>query len=158
MSTENLFERLMEIRDEQRERKKGGRVIVAFKDLEWEDNRQGKMKWYMHPDIKDNALNQFLFWVQEIPPGGRSGKQKSQGGQVAFIWAGKGYTTIDGVRHDWEKDDCLNLPVRTNGIVVQHVNTDPKEPARIMFIEPNLASVLGIDRGCGFEQIEDAPK
>jgi hypothetical protein len=158
MSTENLFERLMEIRDEQRERKKGGRVIVAFKDLPWEENRQGKMKWYMHPDIKDNALNQFLFFVQEIPPGGRTGKQKSQGGQVAFIWSGKGYTLIDGVRHDWEKEDCLNLPVRTNGIVVQHINTDPKEPARIMFIEPNLAFALGIDRGSGFEQLEDAPK
>jgi len=158
MSTENLFDRILEIRDQQREQKKTGRVIVPFKDLPWEENRQGKMKWYMHPDIKNNSLNQFLFWVQEIPPGGRTGKQQSQGGQVGFIWRGKGYTLIDGVRHEWEKDDLLNLPVRTNGIVVQHVNTDLKEVARIMFIEPNLAFALGIDRGSGFEQLEDAPK
>jgi hypothetical protein len=51
----------------------------------------------------------------------------------------------------------LNLPVRTNGIIVQHVNPDPKVAARLAFIEPNLAAALGIDRGCGFEQLEDAP-
>lgn len=155
--SETLFDRLIQLRDEQRDRKKKGRVIVGFKDLPWEQNSHGKMKWYMHPDIKENALNQFLFWVQEIPPGGRTGKQKTQGGQVGIVWRGKGYTLIDGVRFDWEKDDVLNLPVRTNGIVVQHVNTDSSEPARIAFVEPNLVFALGIDRGSGFEQLEDAP-
>lgn len=155
--SENLLERLFEIRDQQRDQKRKGRVIVPFKDLPWEQNRHGKMKWYAHPDIKENCLNQMLFWVQEIPPGGRTGKQQSQGGQVGFIWRGKGYTLIDGVRFDWEKDDLLNLPVRTNGIVVQHFNLDANEPARIMFIEPNLLFALGVDRGSGFEQVEDAP-
>ncbi len=155
MST--LLDKLLELRDEQRAQRKGGRVIVRFEDLEWEQNRNGKMKWYMHPAIEDNSLNGYFFWVQEIEPGGRSGKQKSQGGQVAYVWAGSGYTLIDGVRHDWKAGDVLNLPVRTNGIIVQHVNPDPKEAARLAFIEPNLAAALGIDRGCGFEQLEDAP-
>jgi gentisate 1,2-dioxygenase len=157
MTSDNFFDRLLLLRDQQREARKAGRVIVHFKDLPWEQNRQGKMKWYMHPEMAENSLNGYLFWVQEIAPGGRSGKQKMQGGQVAFIWNGSGYTLIDGVRHDWKKHDVLNLPVRTNGIIVQHVNPDPKEPVRIAFIEPSLAAALGVDRGCGFEQLEDAP-
>jgi gentisate 1,2-dioxygenase len=157
MSDVTLFDRLLALRDQQREQKKTGRAIVHFRDLPWEQNRHGKMKWYMHPDIEDNSLNQFLFWVQEVPAAGRTGKQQSQGGQVAFVWAGSGYTLIDGVRFDWKKEDVLNFPVRTNGIVVQHINPHPTEAARLVFIEPNLATALGVDRGCGFEQIEDAP-
>jgi gentisate 1,2-dioxygenase len=98
-----------------------------------------------------------LVHVQEIPPGGRTGKQKSQGGQIGVVWEGRGYSLVDGVRHDWEQHDVLNFPVRTPGIVLQHVNTDMKAPARIIFCEPNVIGSLGIDRGCGFEQVEDAP-
>lgn len=152
------LDRLFEIRDRQREQKKNGRALVKFKELEWEHNRQGKQKWYMHPDMVENSLNSMLFLVQEIPPGGRTGKQKSQGGQVGVVWEGRGYTLVDGVRHDWEKHDVLNFPVRTSGIVVQHFNSDPKEPARLVLCEPNIIEPLGMDRGCGFEQIEDAPQ
>ena len=70
---------------------------------------------------------------------------------------GRGYTLLDGVRHDWEQHDVLNFPVRTKGIVLQHVNADPNKPARVLFCEPNIIEPLGMDRGCGFEQLEDAP-
>ncbi len=154
----NRLERLFEIRDKQRKVKEDGQIIVRGKDLPLEKNRQGLQKWYMHPDMEENCLNSLLVFVQEIPPGGRTGKQKSQGGQIGVVWEGRGYTLVDGVRHDWEKHDVLNFPVRTAGIVLQHVNTDMKESARIIFCEPNVIDSLGVDRGCGFEQVEDAPE
>ncbi len=52
----------------------------------------------------------------------------------------------------------LNLPLRKLGIIVQHVNEDPNLPARFVAAEPNLFACTGVDRGSGFEQIEDAPE
>lgn len=158
MSETKRLERLFEIRDQQRAVRRKGRTIAPGDELPWEWNRQGKQKWYMHPDMTENCLNTLMFYVQELPAGGRSGKQKSQGGQAGVIVEGRGYTLVDGVRHDWEKHDVLNFPVRTEGIVVQHFNLDPDRPARIAFVEPNTTDALGVDRGCGFEQIEDAPR
>jgi gentisate 1,2-dioxygenase len=149
---------IFELRDAQRSVRRKGRTVVHADELEWEHNRQGKMKWYMHPDMTENCLNTLIFFVQELPPGGRSGKQKSQGGQAGVVWEGRGYTLVDGVRHDWEKHDVLNFPVRTEGIVVQHVNLDPEKPALLALVEPNTFDALGVDRGCGFEQLEDAPE
>lgn len=151
------LERLIEIRDQQRERFSQGREIVRGADLPWEDTRMGRQKWYMHPDMTENALNSLLFWIQELPPGGRSGKLKTQGGTVGYVWVGRGYTLIDGERYEWEEGDVINLPVRTPGMVVQHVNADSRNPARLVFTEPNLIDALGVDRGCGTEIVEDAP-
>ena len=157
MTPQNRLDRLFEIRNEQRAQKSKGQVIVRGRDLPLEKNRQGLQRWYMHPDMTDNCLTSLLVFVQEIPAGGRTGKQKSQGGQVGVVWSGRGYTLVDGVRHDWETHDVLNFPVRTSGIVLQHVNLDEVEPARLLFCEPNVIDSLGVDRGSGFEQVEDAP-
>ena len=154
----NRLERLFEIRDKQRKIKDKGQIIVRGRDLPFEKNRQGMQKWYMHPDMEENCLNSLLVFVQEIPPGGRTGKQKSQGGQIGVVWEGKGYTLVDGVRHDWETHDVFSFPVRTAGITVQHVNLDAEKPALLCFCEPNTYEPLGVDRGCGFEQIENAPE
>jgi gentisate 1,2-dioxygenase len=151
------LDRIFELRDEQRALRRGGKTIAKGDELPWEQNRHGKMKWYMHPDMTDNCLNTLIFYVQELPPAGRSGKQKSQGGQTGVVWEGRGYTLVDGVRHDWEKHDVFSFPVRTAGITVQHVNLDTEKPALLAFCEPNTYDALGVDRGCGFEQIEDAP-
>ena len=75
-----------------------------------------------------------------------------------LIVSGKGYTMIDGVKHRWETGDVLNLPVRKEGIIVQRVNEDPNEPAVFVAAEPNFFACTGVDRGSGFEQIEDAPE
>jgi gentisate 1,2-dioxygenase len=152
------LDRLFEIRDEQRAIRRGGKTVAVADELPWELNRQGKQKWLMHPDMTENCLNSMLFYVQELPPGGRSGKQQSSGGQAGVVVEGRGYTTVDGVRHDWEKHDVFNFPVRTGGIVVQHFNLDKEKPATLAFVEPNMLDPLGVDRGAGFEQVEDAPR
>ena len=67
--------------------------MVKETELPLESNRQGLMRWYMHPSIKDTALSTMIFFQQEIPPGSRSGRVKFQGGQVILVLEGKGYSS-----------------------------------------------------------------
>jgi hypothetical protein len=157
VSEPTKFDWILELRDRQRAVRRGGKVIAAADELPWEQNRFGKVKWYMHPAMTENCLNTLIFYVLELPPNGRSGKLKTQGGQAGVVWEGRGYSLVDGVRHEWETHDVLNFPIRTEGVVVQHVNLDPEKPARLALVEPNTYDALGVDRGCGFELIEDAP-
>ena len=154
----NFWDELLRMRDEQRAHRKNALMVIKGKDLPQEINRQGLMRWYMHPAITDTILMTHLFFEQEIPPGSRSGMVKFQGEQVIYILEGRGYTLIDGVKHHWEAGDVLNLPLRKQGIIVQHFNEDTDKPAKFVAAEPNLYACTSVDRGSGFEQIEDAPE
>jgi hypothetical protein len=154
----NHWDALLAMRDRQREQTKNGIQVIKEAELPLETSRQGLMRWYLHPEIEDTCLSVLLFFQQEIPPGSRSGRLKFQGGQVMMITEGRGYTTIDGVKHPWKKGDVVNLPLRADGIVVQHFNEDPQAPAKFVACEPNWLDGVTVDRGCGFEQLEDAPE
>jgi hypothetical protein len=154
----NFWDELMALRDRQRAQMKTGVQVIKQSELPLETNRQGLMRWYMHPAIKDTVLNVFMFFQQEIPPGSRSGRLKFQGGQVIIILEGTGYTVLDGVKHHWQAGDVLNLPLRGEGIIVQHFNSDPVKPVRFVAAEPNWFECTSVDRGSGFEQLEDAPE
>ena len=154
----NHWEELLKLRDRQREQTRNGIQVIKEAELPQEVSRQGLMRWYLHPMIKDTCLSVLLFFQQEIPPGSRSGRLKFQGGQVMMITEGQGYTMIDGVKHPWKKGDVVNLPLRADGIIVQHFNTDPNNPATFVATEPNWLEGVTVDRGCGFEQLEDAPE
>jgi hypothetical protein len=158
LAEKNYYDDLLAIRDEQRVQISTGIQVVKEGDLPLESNRQGLMRWYMHPSIKDTALSTMIFYEQEIPPGSRSGRVKFQGGQVILILEGKGHTLIDGVKHSWEAGDVLNLPLRPRGIIVQHFNTDPDLTVKFVATEPNWTDCTFVDRGSGFEQLEDAPE
>ena len=152
----NRWDELIALRDRQRERAKGGVQVVRGDALAQESNPQGLMRWYMHPAIENTILNTLLFFEQELPPLSRSGRLKFQGGQVIYILAGKGYTLVDGVKHPWKAGDVLNLPVRRDGIVVQHVNDDRETTAKFLACEPNFVDAAGVDRGSGFELLENS--
>lgn len=158
LSRTNYWDELLALRDRQRAERRSGVQVIKESDLPLEVNRQGLMRWYMHPAIKDTVLSTYLCFQQDIPPGSRSGRLKFQGGQVIYVIEGRGHTLIDGVKHAWEAGDVLNLPLRRGGIVVQHVNDDPERTARFIAVEPNLFECTSVDRGSGFEQIEDAPE
>ena len=158
LAEHNYWGELLALRDRQRAERKGGMQVLKRRDLPLEANRQGLMRWYMHPEIKDTVLSTYLCFEQEIPPGSRSGRLKFQGGQVIYVIAGRGYTLLDGVKHPWEAGAVINLPLRRGGIVVQHFNDDPEQPARFLAVEPNLLACTSVDRGSGFEQLEDAPE
>jgi hypothetical protein len=76
---------------------------------------------------------------------------------LIYIIGGKGYTVIDGVKHPWEAGDVVQLPLRRDGVVFQHFNSDPQKPARFLACEPNHVNSAGMDRGSGFEQLEESP-
>jgi len=154
----NFWDKIFELRDEQREARKNGVQVIKEAQLPLELNRQGLMRWYMHPDIKDTILSTYLVYSQEIPPGSRSGRLRFGGDQVIYVVEGQGYTLLDGVKHPWKAGDCLNLPLRKPGIVVQHFNTDPETTAKIIAVEPNFLACASVDRGTGFEQLENAPE
>jgi hypothetical protein len=158
LSETNYWDELLALRDRQRANRKSAIQVVKGSELPQEVNRQGLMRWYLHPSITDTTLTTLMFFEQEIPPGSRSGRVKFQGEQVIYILEGKGYTLIDGVKHHWEAGDVLNLPIRKPGIIVQHVNEDPVKPAKFVAAEPNFFACTGVDRGSGFEQIEEAPE
>ncbi|MBI2986203.1 MAG: hypothetical protein HYY45_05475 [Deltaproteobacteria bacterium] len=151
------YQELIQLRDEERRRIAGSSVCVKGAKLPWEANPQGLMKWYMHPKIDSTAHKFLIFYSQEIPPGSRSGKQKCQGGVVFVVVEGTGYTVLDGERYDWKQDDLLQLPIKPEGVTFQHFNASEKKPALLIAAEPNLAATTGVDRACGFEQLETQP-
>jgi gentisate 1,2-dioxygenase len=100
ISSINYWEELFRLRDSDRANKKNAIKTIIGGDLPWELNRQGFMRWYLNPVMEDRVINPFIFYVQNIPPGSRSGRVKTQGSQVFYIWEGKGYTSLNGVRHN----------------------------------------------------------
>jgi len=157
LASVNLYDELIKLRDQERERRKNSIFVVKGDELAWEINPQGKMKWYLHPAIDDTVIQNMIVYLQEIPPGSFSGKLKCQGGVVIYVLEGKGRTVIDEVTFAWETDDVVQLPIRPNGIVFQHFNDDRTQAAQLICAEPNLVHALGVDRGSGFEQLSSAP-
>jgi hypothetical protein len=152
------YDELIDLRDKERQRIAGANVCVKGGELPWEINPQGVMKWYMHPNIDSTAHKFIMFYTQEIPSGSRSGKQRCQGGVVFVAVEGTGYTVIDEQRYDWKKGDLFQLPIKPDGVTFQHFNASENEPALLIAAEPNLAATTGVDRACGFEQLEAAPE
>jgi gentisate 1,2-dioxygenase len=155
----NYWDQLFEIRDDQREQLRTARPVLKFKETAWEINRQGKMKWYLHPTIRDTAHRAVTAYIQEIPPGSRSGKVRHQGGWGFYIWKGAGYSLISDKRYDWEEEDVVLLPIDAiKGVTFQHFNTSPDNPVLLLAFLPNTVDSLGIDMGIGLEQVEDCPE
>jgi gentisate 1,2-dioxygenase len=157
LANANYWNELIALRDQQRERRKTAVQVVRLSELPLENNEQGLMRWYLHPAITDTVLSTLSIYRQEIPPGSRSGRLKFQGAQILFIVEGRGYTMLDGVKHVWEAGDVVSLPCKRDGIIVQHFNSDPKKLAVFLAVEPNLFAATGVDRGSGFQQLEQSP-
>ena len=152
----NYWDELIKMRDEQRSVSATGAQVVRGSELPLEKNGFGRLRWYMHPAKHDTALSTFVFYEQIVAPGGRSGRLRFQGGNVIYVLAGSGHTWIDGVKHPWRAGSLLTLPLKRDGIVIQHFNTG-SEDARLIAVEPNLFACTTVDRGSGFELLEPAP-
>lgn len=146
------------MRDEFRERNRNGLKVVRGTDLPWEVNAQGKMKWYVHPRKSDTCTKTFVLYVQEIPPGGHSGKQKVPGGIAHVVLNGRMTAVVDGRQYDCEPWDCIALPIKHRGVEYQFFNPDPSVPCRFIAGSPNFYEILGVDMGSEFEQLENASR
>jgi hypothetical protein len=132
---EALFERMarnMEVGQK-------GRVVIEGDKIPWDYARQAILRYYVDPLIKDTALlhldsSIMHVFMQEIRT--RSGRHTHQGGLAIFVVEGQGYTTVDGVRHDWKAGDLILLPIKKGGVEHQHFNTDPNGPSRWLALNP----------------------
>jgi len=152
---------------EERERDEKYPKAVKPGDAPWEDSPHGKLKHLAHeginPRIKDVDM-----YIQELPPGGRSGKHRHMAEELMYILEGRGYslhwdvdfdlkegfewkTASEPKRFDWEEGDLVFVPVNT---VHQHFNSDPDKPARFISASNRLYKQLGWGE---VEQLEDAP-
>lgn len=124
--------------------------VVKGKELFWENTPMGRLKYFLSP-YKPGPLLLYDAFIQELPPGGRSGQHRHVSEEVHKILTGKGYDTHDGQRWDWEAEDIVIIPVNT---VHQHFNADPHRPASFLSLQSRLYHYLGHG---GIEHLEDAP-
>lgn len=150
---ELIYDYIYRWMDQRTRKRREAPVVVKYKDLEWEQNRQGLIKFYLHPGNWDKLgvpyWNVFIHHIKR-----HSGKHTHKGGVVLFVLEGKGYTVVNGVRWDWEKGDMVILPVNPAGNEHQHFNAEPGKPAiwLAMIYYPFYEAV-----GCYVQQKEASP-
>lgn len=154
-SQATLLDQLFEQRDEERRSLKEKRIVVREEDATLEHNRQGTMRWYLHPANDDACIKSLVVYRYEIPPRSCTGKQRLQGNLAAYCISGYGHVDVDGVSHEWEERDVIALPPMREGHELQVFNDSDGE-AQIIFAQPNFMAIYGVDFGAGFEQLEDA--
>ncbi|HLY65501.1 MAG TPA: cupin domain-containing protein, partial [Chloroflexota bacterium] len=154
----DLWQELYRIRDHQRFLRERSSWLVRGDDLPWQTTAQGIIRWYLHPAIQYACLHTLLFYVQQIPAGSRSGRQRHGGNAVFYILEGRGHTILDGVTHSWQAGDLMTLPNRPGGVIYQHFNDDSAKPVMLVACEPDLTHTIGLDRGAGFEQLDVCPE
>lgn len=152
----NYYDEMFALRDRQREEQKSAILLLTGDDLPWESNPQGLFRWYVAPTMTGLGTNTLLVFEQRIPAGGHSGRQRQQGGLLGYVRAGSGYSIIDGTRHEWTEGDLIQIPLPRDGSVFQHFASEDSEEVVIFWTQPNVFHTLGVDRGCGTEQLSNA--
>lgn len=105
-----------------------GQIVIRDSEREWELNRQGFIKYFlMGTKYPEPALNDWMVFVHDVKK--ESGKHRHQGGLVLFILEGRGATEVNGEVIEWEKGDCVLLPLHPDGVDHKHFNRG-NEPAK----------------------------
>ncbi len=123
--------------------------VVRGVDRPWEETRNGRIKWLSHPQ-RDPGIRTYEFYVQEIAPGGCSGRHRHVGEEVHFILQGSGYEVIDGERHDWSQNDVVAVPILSEH---QTFNPSSTETVTMLVIRSNDYLHYGFG---GIQHLEDA--
>lgn len=150
---ETAYDKQRRYDNEKLHRKASGKVIVKGKEIPWEQGRQGLIRFY----VWDDNWNQMgtPYWrlfINNVKT--HSGKHVHQGGLVIYVLEGKGYSTVDGVRYDWEEGDLIVLPIKPDGVEHQHFNLRPGQGCYwLAFIYMPMQEQAGVE----FTQVEDHP-
>jgi quercetin dioxygenase-like cupin family protein len=141
--------------------------VVKPEQMPWENSRQGRIKHLVNEkmDVRVKTLN---IYMQELPPGGRSGKHSHTSEEYIYILEGSGYdihwdiepdirekyywkVSEKGQIFEWAEGDSVIIPVKT---AHQHFNASTDKPARFI----SATNRIYKDVVCNdLEQIEDAP-
>ncbi len=142
--------------------------VVKPEEMPWEQSRHGRIKHLVNEKMPVR-IKSVDAYIQEIPPGSRSGKHRHMAEEVLVILEGRGYdlhwdvdVTIgdrydwkvarEPQRFDWEAGDIVYIPPNT---VHQHFNADAARPARFIAATNRIYRHLGFD---DLEQYEEAPE
>lgn len=142
--------------------------VIKAEKMPWEASRHGLLKHVINEKINGRVRTVDIY-IQEIPPGGRSGKHRHMAEEFLFVLEGRGYDLHWDVnariedhytweiekepkKYEWEAGDVIFVPVNT---VHQHFNSDPENPARLISGTNRIYKQMGFH---DLEQIEDAPK
>lgn len=124
--------------------------VIRHEELSWEDTRMGRIKYMISPRRK-SGLKTYDAFIQELPPGGASGRHRHAAEEVHKILQGRGYEIHDGIRHDWEVEDVVCIPPY---VTHQHFNSDPRHAARFVSFQSGWYTFIGHG---GIEHLQDAP-
>jgi len=142
--------------------------VVKPSDMPWEICKHGRLKHLINEEM--DAISKIInAYIQEIPPGSKTGKHRHMAEEMVLVLEGRGYdlhwdvdfkltdryewiTAKEPRRFDWEAGELITIPVNT---VHQHFNADPDNPARILSATCNLYNILDCE---DLEQLEDAPE
>ena len=142
--------------------------VVRPEEMPWEHSRQGRIKHLVNEKMPVR-IKSVDAYIQEIPPGSRSGKHRHMAEEVLLIMEGRGYdlhwdvdielgeryrwkVASEPQRFEWEAGDIVYIPPNT---VHQHFNGDAARPARLIAATNRIYRHLGFD---DLEQLEDAPE
>jgi len=117
--------------EKQRKRSLSGPVVIKGDESPWVKGKMGVARAYVSPYAFPDTPVQ-TWYVFEQKQYTHSGKHIHQGGVVLFVLEGRGYTVIDGQRHDWEAGDLIILPIQPGGVEHQQFNSDPDKPCRLV--------------------------
>lgn len=148
----SLYEKDMAWHAEMRRRSEEGKIVIKGSERPWRQSRQGRGKHFLTAFLDDTALWGWRFFMQDILT--HSGKHRHQGGLAIYVVEGKGWTVVNGVRHEWEEGDLVLLPIMPGGVEHQHFNADPGKSCKWLAI-----IYLGYKDAIGYrmEQIENSP-
>lgn len=143
------YDRSMQEQHERNLRAQRGKKVIKGKEIPWELNRQGIIRWYAtHNDLALTNNNWEIF-CHEIRH--HSGKHRHQGGRNIFVIRGRGYTIIDGRRFDWKEGDLILLPFKKGGVEHQHFNLDVQPSRWVAFRHHPINNSVGDEK----KQIEE---
>lgn len=136
------YEQSIQFYKDKKAKIKAGAKLLRGKDLGWETNRQGVLHIY-HTEVNSGAaLDIMRIFVHEIRT--HSGRHVHQGGFNLFVLKGKGYTVVDGVRHDWSEGDLILLAFKKGGVEHQHFNMDNRPSRWLAFSSIALGDMVGM--------------
>jgi quercetin dioxygenase-like cupin family protein len=150
----SLFGALQEDAAAEVARRRAGRVHISGRATPWEISRQGRLKYYTGDPVLGTATRLIRMFLQDLPPGARSGRHRHFNEAALYCLEGRGYSIVDGEHLDWEAGDLNIVHIDSTH---QHFNADPERPARLLAI--HSGSVGGIFDFLGqltVEQQEDS--
>ncbi|MBI4331208.1 MAG: cupin domain-containing protein [Chloroflexi bacterium] len=123
--------------------------VVRNAEVPWENTRMGRRKFLVTRQ-RNCGLKAYDAFLQELPPGGCSGKHRHAAEEVHKILQGKGYDVHDGKRYDWEAEDVVCIPPY---VTHQHFNSDPQHATTFVAFQSRWYAFIGHG---GVEHLEDA--